>query len=127
MAIPLHCPFCGNEYAATVNHRTLGGTECPTCSKASKGERKVKAVLDKLDITYKQQECFEDLKDKHPLRFDFTIYQDNKLIAVIEFNGIQHYKPISVFGGEKALCVQEKHDLMKVQYCVDHGLYLQNN
>lgn len=66
----------------------------------------------------------ENLKDKHPLRFDFTIYQDNKLIAVIEFNGIQHYKPISVFGGEKALCVQEKHDLMKVQYCVDYGLYL---
>lgn len=80
-----NCPFCGNEYAASVNHRTLGGTECPTCSKPSKGERKVKAVLDELDITYKQQECFEDLKDKHPLRFDFTIYQDNKLIAVIEF------------------------------------------
>lgn len=119
-----NCPFCGNEYAATVNHRTLGGTECPTCSKPSKGERKVKDVLDELGITYKQQECFEGLKDKHPLRFDFTIYQDNKLIAVIEFNGIQHYKPTSVFGGEKALRVQEKHDLMKVQYCVDHGLYL---
>lgn len=56
--------------------------------------------------------------------YDFTIYQDDKLIAVIEFNGIQHYKPRSVFGGEKAFQMQKKHDLMKVQYCVDHGLYL---
>ena len=119
-----NCPFCGNEYTASINHRTLGGTECPICAKASKGERKVKAVLDELGVTYKQQESFEDLKDKHPLRFDFTIYQDGKLIAVIEFNGIQHYKPISVFGGEKAFQMQKKHDLMKVQYCVDHGLYL---
>lgn len=119
-----NCPFCGNEYTASINHRTLGGTECPTCAKASKGERKVKAVLDELGVTYKQQESFEDLKDKHPLRFDFTIYQDDKLIAVIEFNGIQHYKSISVFGGEKAFQMQKKHDLMKVQYCVDHGLYL---
>lgn len=119
-----NCPFCGNEYTASVNHRTLGGTECPTCSKSSKGERKVKAILDELGVTYKQQESFKDLKDKHPLRFDFTVYQDNKLIAIIEFNGIQHYKPISVFGGDEALRVQEKHDLMKIQYCVDHGLYL---
>ena len=119
-----NCPFCGNEYTASINHRTSGGTECPICAKASKGERKVKAVLDELGVTYKQQESFEDLKDKHPLRFDFTIYQDGKLIAVIEFNGIQHYKPISVFGGEKAFQMQKKHDLMKVQYCVDHGLFL---
>lgn len=54
-----NCPFCGNEYAASVNHRTLGGTECPTCSKPSKGERKVKAVLDELGVTYKQQESFK--------------------------------------------------------------------
>lgn len=80
--------------------------------------------MDELGVTYKQQESIEDLKDKHPLRFDFTIYQDDKLIAVIEFNGIQHYKPRSVFGGEKAFQMQKKHDLMKVQYCVDHGLYL---
>lgn len=109
---------------ASINHRTSGGTECPTCAKASKGERKVKAVLNELGVTYKQQESFEDLKDKHPLRFDFTIYQTDKLIAVIEFNGIQHYKPRSAFGGEKAFQMQKKHDLMKVQYCVDHGLYL---
>lgn len=119
-----NCPFCGNEYTASINHRTSGGTECPICAKASKGERKVKAVLDELGVTYKQQESFEDLKDKQPLRFDFTIYQDDKLIAVIEFDGIQHYKPISVFGGEKAFQMQKKHDLMKVKYCVDHGLFL---
>lgn len=119
-----NCPFCGNEYTASINHRTSSGTECPICAKASKGERKVKAVLDELGVSYKQQESFEDLKDKHPLRFDFTIYQNDKLIAVIEFNGIQHYKPRSVFGGEKAFQMQKKHDLMKVQYCVDHGLYL---
>lgn len=47
-----NCPFCGNEYTASINHRTSGGTECPTCAKASKGERKVKAVLDELGVTY---------------------------------------------------------------------------
>ncbi|MBQ6165764.1 MAG: zinc-ribbon domain-containing protein [Clostridia bacterium] len=32
------CPVCGFEYAATVNHRTLGKTGCPKCAGQVKGK-----------------------------------------------------------------------------------------
>ena len=69
------CPKCSSKYFASPHHRTSKAkTECPYCKKQSKGERKVKAVLDKYSITYKEQEWFDDLRHKRPLKFDFTLY-----------------------------------------------------
>lgn len=39
----------------------------------------------------------------------------------IEYDGIQHFKPIKYFGGEKALEIQRSRDIIKNEYC-----YLKN-
>lgn len=119
------CPNCNQEYLASPHHRTSEDrTECPYCKKQSKGERKVKAILDKYGITYKEQEWFDDLRSEAgcPLRYDFTIYKDGIWIGTIEFDGEQHYKPIPVFGGEKRFNVQEQHDFQKRIYSLKHGI-----
>jgi len=37
-----------------------------------------------------------------PLRFDFAIFDDDgTLVALIEYNGKQHYEPSPKFGGKR--------------------------
>lgn len=42
----------------------------------------------------------------------------------IEFNGIQHYYPIDIFGGQKALIYNKKRDNIKQEYCLSKGIEL---
>ena len=119
------CPNCYEEYWASPHHRTSKDrTECPLCKKQSKGERRIKNVLDKYGIEYKQQEWFDDLYgDKgKPLMFDFTLYINNRWIGSIEYNGQQHYHPVDVFGGESAFRRQVEYDKRKLFYCLNHGV-----
>ena len=117
------CSLCNREYKASPKKRVLNGTGCPFCCQSS-GEQIIRKVLDEYNVNYKTQEWFDDLRDINPLRFDFTIYLDKKWIAAIEYNGQQHYKPIALWGGEAAKAVLNKHDLMKAQYCLEHGIPL---
>lgn len=117
------CPKCLSEYFASPHHRTSKDkTECPYCKKQSKGERKVKAVLDKYSITYKEQEWFDDLRHKRPLKFDFTLYKDGRWVGAIEYNGEQHYKVVSCFGNEKDLALRKDLDNKKIAYCIEHKI-----
>ena len=47
------------------------------------------------------------------LRCDFYLPDYN---TVIEYNGLQHYEPISVFGGIDGLIQTQKRDLIKYDY-----------
>lgn len=87
-------------------------------------ERQIRKILEKYNITYKEQEWFDDLRSEtgRPLRYDFTIYKDNIWIGTIEFNGEQHYKPISIFGGKEQFDVQKQHDFQKEIYSLEHDV-----
>ena len=117
------CPHCNQKYIASPHHRTSSDkTGCPYCKRQSKGECKIKKILDNYNITYKEQEWFDDLRSEfgHPLRYDFTIYKDDVWIGTVEFNGEQHYMPITVFGGKEHFDIQKQHDLLKTQYSLEH-------
>jgi hypothetical protein len=77
------------------NH--LQGKGCPIC-RESIGERKIANYLEKNNISYIRQKKFDDCKYISKLPFDFFI---EKMNLVIEFDGIQHFKPVKLFGGEK--------------------------
>lgn len=92
---------------------------CPKCKKFnSKGELKIKKILDSHGIDYEQQKRFEEINS---LSFDFYIPSKNLLI---EFNGEQHYKPIKHFGGESKYQKQKENDSIKKQYCKTHNINL---
>ena len=55
------------------------------------------------------------------LRFDFYLPDYN---TCIEFQGLQHFKPIDFFGGEEDFIIQQKNDNKKKEYCEKHNIPL---
>jgi hypothetical protein len=90
----------------------IRGRRCPNCNK-SKGELLVESVLFDASIDFEKEVEFDDLKDTNKLSFDFFIPLTNTLI---EYQGVQHYRPIELFGGEYQFTIQQKHDDLKRAY-----------
>jgi Zn finger protein HypA/HybF involved in hydrogenase expression len=101
------------------NHMRNNGDGCPKC-KESHGERKIREILNKHDISFKSQYTFDDCKNINLLRFDFAIINGkHQLLALIEYQGEQHYKGLS-FGsmgkGDRFEDISLR-DNIKVDYC----------
>lgn len=112
---------CGNVFNVTrANFRK--GRRCPYCIKY-KGEEKIKEILNKMDINFIQQYSFEGCKYKNTLKFDFAVFTKNSTI-LIEYNGIQHYKPVEHFGGENTFREQVVRDNIKRDYCLKNSFKL---
>ena len=98
--------------------------------RASRGEIKIEEILQKSDLTFKEEYSFDDLLSSNgtPLRFDFAIFDDDgNLSFLIEYQGIQHYIAKSKFGGASGLRKQQYNDMLKREYCKKHGYKLRNS
>ena len=113
------CSFCNSDFYVSPNARSTVG--CPSCSTTSTGEEKIKKFLDDNNIDYQYQKTFDGLKDKNPLHCDFYLEKYN---LVIEFQGIQHYKSIGFFGGDKSLISQQSRDNIKREYFKENNIFL---
>lgn len=115
---------CGNLFLASTNHLTTGNTQSCGCLN-SKGEQMIVEYLQGHNIIYKKQFMFQDLLGKfsHPLRFDFAIFQNDRLIGLIEYQGIQHYK--NVYGlSQEDWEYSLVRDQMKRNYCQKNNISL---
>lgn len=74
-----------------------------------------------MEIDFKEEYSFDDLKYKNKLRFDFYLPKEN---ICIEFQGKQHYEPIDFFGGEKGFHERVKRDNLKREYCKNNDIKL---
>jgi hypothetical protein len=109
--VQIICPKHGDfEQTASVH---LSGSGCPVC-KSSKGEREIIKLLEQYKLLYIHQKKFDDCKNVTNLIFDFYIPDIN---LCIEYNGMQHYKPIKHFGGSEGLKITKKRDNIKKEYC----------
>lgn len=95
---------------------------CPSCS-SSHGEKEIEKYLTKNNFSYIKEKTFEDLlSDKgNFLRYDFYLQKENLLI---EYNGVQHYKPVNHFGGRKKFLLQKHHDWLKRKYAKEKNIQL---
>ena len=118
--IPIHitCSKHGEFLQVPRNH--YRGSGCPKC-KSSKGEEKIRKILNELSIEFVEQKIFEKLVHKNNLRCDFYLPNYN---TVIEFNGIQHYEPISVFGGINGLKENQIRDIIKYNFLKENNIDL---
>ena len=111
---------CGNiVYSAQHQYLTYGDLTSCGCIR-SKGEYQIEQLLKEHNIQYTREYSFEDLVDDLPLRFDFAIFKNNKLFALIEFQGEQHYNPSNGFYKETIV----EHDRMKKDYCAKKNIKL---
>lgn len=117
--IETECLICGHIWYPQARN-ILSGRGCPHCA-TSKGEKKIKEVLNKYDKQYVyNSEYFNDLYGigGRLLRPDFILPKEK---IWIEFNGQQHEKPIS-FGEKnkekviKSFYTLQKNDKIKDEY-----------
>ena len=106
-------------WQSPANH-IYGKSGCPLC-KSSKGEKIIADILETKLIEFKNQYRISECKNKRSLPFDFAIFNKNKLICLIEYQGRQHYVPINF--GKSTLNMQLRleelleRDLIKKNFC----------
>ena len=87
----------------------------------SKGELIITQLLTIMDIPFKRQYHFDDLKDKGYLYFDFAIFNNkNELVCLLEYQGEQHFNNTPRGSWNSPL----EHDLMKKEYCKKNKIKL---
>lgn len=117
-----HCE-CGQESIVQNHHLKNGHTQSCGCLK-SKGELEIATLLSKHKYSYAREYSFPDLNSSknYPLRFDFAIFEDEKLVRLIEFDGPQHSFGQGYFVESFDDIV--KRDEQKNKYCQEKNIEL---
>lgn len=95
--------------------------------RSSNGEVKIYNILTDAGLPFEEEYEFDDLMSSSgkKLRFDYCIFDDDGNIDfLLEFNGIQHYRPVQRFGGAKGLHRQQYNDNLKKRYCINNNIKL---
>lgn len=118
--------LCNNEYKVAPSKFINLGRRCPKCAKLqSKGVKRIEKWLIDNNYTFEREYSFKDCRYIQPLPFDFAVKtKDNDILCLIEYDGEQHYKPVIIFGGEKALEETKMRDNIKNEYCKKNGIKL---
>lgn len=111
-SVRLICKKCGNEFLQKA-YTHLGGGDCPKCT-SSKGEKKIAELLTEHSIVFETQKRFETCKNKRSLPFDFYLPKYN---LCIEYQGVQHFEPREMFGGQEQFEHLKNNDAIKQAWC----------
>jgi very-short-patch-repair endonuclease len=96
------------------------GQGCPRC-RASRGEKRIMRELTKRNISYEFQAKFKTCKTNRTLPFDFLLPESRLLI---EYDGIQHHKPMKIFGGSDRFERTQYIDNFKTEWSNENGYTL---
>lgn len=115
--VEIICPNHGSFFQKPSIHM-YAKSNCPECN-IYKGEEKVGIWLNTNNINYIYQHKVKINNSYH--YYDFYLPECN---IMIEYNGLQHYKPIKFFGGQKGFNYLQSRDKIKEQYCLDNNIKL---
>lgn len=117
---------CGNTVEVQGTYLRSGSARHCGCE-ISAGEHKIALLLNSNNILFKRQITFSDLigDESKRLRYDFGVFDNNqKLLYLIEYDGIQHFK-FNCFGStEEDLKKLQHYDDLKNEYCRIHNIPL---
>src|ERR1039457_5451688 len=100
------------------NH--LAGQGCPKC-KGSKGERLIRSWLVKNKIEFDSQFTIFGCKNERSLLFDFAIFDQTKLVGLIEYDGEHEINDNSSKAKQQKM---HHRDQIKKEYCKTHNIPL---
>lgn len=118
---------CGTECLVSSNSLLTYNTLSCGCKKLSSGEEKIKEILLNNNICFTTQISFSDCKSPKNalLYFDFGIFDNNNnLIELIEYDGIQHFQPVDFFNGQEGFEYLKECDNIKNYYCKEKNIKL---
>lgn len=110
--------ICNNVFQMQIHNLCINKRTCTFCQTKQSGEDKIVEILTENNIYFEREKIFKELGR---LRFDFFLPEYNTLI---EYDGIQHFKPIDFFGGESQLEYVQSNDSKKNQFCTDNNIRL---
>lgn len=122
--VEIVCPAHGSFFLNPAVH-IFQDTGCTSCSPKSKGEERIKEVLEMIGIWYSREVSFPDCISPTGgiLKYDFAIWLEG-LTVLIEYDGQQHYQVISRFGGEERHQASRIRDEVKNDYAQKDGIEL---
>ncbi len=119
---------CGKELDVIAKNLTRKKSPQISCGciKTSKGQFLIENWLKDNNIFFTTEENFNKNDELRTgkwsyLRYDIYIPQKN---IIIEYDGIQHFEPVEMWGGEKTLKETQAHDNLKNQWANEHGIQL---
>ena len=116
---------CGNRCAVNGNRLKSGLKKSCGCLSTSYGAYLIEKILKENGFTFSKEFSFNNLIGKEkPLRFDFAIFEDDKIKCLIEFQGEQHYSPMRFSANLEKFNKQKENDLKKVEYCRSNNVPL---
>lgn len=116
---------CGNIIEVSgPNLRTGNTISCGKCKRTSLGEIKIQEILIQMNVDFAREVRFSDCRDKQPLPFDFAIYYQGRMAALIEYQGKQHYEPTGGWSDKEHLCYVQRHDNIKKEWAQNNGIPL---
>lgn len=124
-----HCKCeCGNECDIdSYNLKHLIIQSCG-CINYSIGEKNIIDILVQNKISFKKEQTNKSLKcndNKHQYRFDFAIFENDKIIKLIEFDGEQHFKEErGTQDKDDPLDQRQQRDQEKNQQAKEHNIPL---
>lgn len=116
--VKIICPTHGIFEQVAKNH--TDGFGCSICNE-SHGEKEIRNLLEKNKILFETQKKFNKCRNKSMLPFDFYLPHYN---MCIEYDGIQHFKPLDIYGGEEEFKKTKKRDKIKTNFCKNHKIKL---
>lgn len=128
--LTLICNICENEFSIRPNNHISGLQGCPIC-KLSHGELLTFNTLKEFSIKFERQYKNENCKGNYyKLPFDFSIYKNEELIGLIEYQGKQHFI-VGGWGGKKYKEKNEqnfinvqRNDNIKKTWCENNNIPL---
>jgi hypothetical protein len=124
--VKIFCNKCNSYFFQTPDNHLNGGSGCPKCIRP-KGSSIIERYLEDRHLNYKPEHRFPNCVNIRPLPFDF--YLPNKSIC-IEYDGIQHFKPVNFTGklSEDEVMSEFENgkirDNIKNKYCKDNNIKL---
>jgi hypothetical protein len=121
--VKIICPKHGIFEQKPDNHIN-GKQGCSKCNR-SKGELRIAKFLNSIETDYKSEFRFNDCRYKKPLPFDFAVFKNGKITALIEFDGIQHFRKVLRYKNTDGdLNLRKEKDLIKTKYCEKNNIKL---
>ena len=122
-----HCLCdCGRETDPdpTMNNLVRYHTLSGGCRKKSTWDIFIRKHLELNNINFIPQKIFNDCFNKNGtshLYFDFYLTDFN---TIIEYDGLQHFEPVMIWGGQEKLKKQQENDEIKNNYCKNKNIKL---